>query len=585
MIFSILTITTVSLSLLGAYLLEFFYRQNLENKTSHLAAYAVMLETSLEEAFSRADGASQIARQVKKIGAKTDLRITILDDQGEVVADSWENAERLDNHMGRVEVQKAIASPYSSVIRYSFTIKQNMFYVAVPAYIEGRFAGIVRTASTLAPIEREYQKTRDFILFAIFVTMLAAAVFGAWLSHLYARPIVSMTRTAQKIADGAWRTRIDLKTGDELEALARTINCLTSNLEEKLLEIDAEAKKSALILAHMDNAVLLLDRYGNVTTANQTAQELFRLSPELMGRHSIGVIGNSILTETAQEVLDTRQSKSISLKMNLDHAQKTFQIFFAPILHQKETVSGVLSVFHDISFLQEIYDRQVEFVANASHELKTPLTAIQGFSETLLDGALGDPSLCEKFVKIIYAESKRMSRLVQELLQLAKLDTAEYRKQVKLEPVDIAEVFAAAADKLSPQIAEKKLSIRTEAPDEGLKAEANYDWLLQVMINLMENAVKYSPEGGEILLSCRRADARARIIVKDGGGGIAPQDLPFVFDRFYRADKSRSRSVGGSGIGLSLARLIVETLGGKISVRSKVNEGAEFTIYLPLAKE
>lgn len=583
-IISFLILITAAISILGVYLLHYFYAQNLETKTTHLITNAKIIETTLENTLYNQAKQRYVDEEIKKISNLTGLRITILDLTGNVIADSWENASDLSNHGDRREVQSAFYRDYATAIRYSTTTKQNMLYVAVPVYHNKQLMGIVRTASALTPIETSYQTTRTFLISALLITILLTILIGTWLAHLYTNPIKQMTGIAQRIAGGDLALRIHIHTNDELEVLAHAINKLTSTLEDKIIEIDAEAKKLTLILENMDNAVILLDSYGNVTTANLSAKKIFHLTSDLMGKHSISVIGSSKLTETAQEVLAARQSKSISLKIKLGGIQKTFQVFFAPMTNQEKNTTGVLSVFHDISVLQEIYDRQVEFVTNASHELKTPLTAIKGFAETLLDGALESPELSKKFVGIIHNESERMSRLIEDLLQLAKLDTTEYRSQIKLETIDMQEICKEVKHKLAPQLKQKNQLFLIELPNEPLLIQANYSWLMQLMINLVENAIKYTPNQGQILLKCSISDENIFISIKDSGIGIAPQDLPFIFERFYRTDKARSRSEGGSGIGLSLARFIVEMFGGKITAESQQNVGTTFTFYLPTRK-
>lgn len=583
-IFSTLIIPILSLSLLGAYLLDFFHTQNLESKTLHLINHAKIIETTLEKDLSDANNQPYLEAEIKKISNSVDLRITILDLSGNVIADSWENASELDNHLERQEIQAAFHSDYATAIRYSTTLEQNMLYVAVPFYQNNHLLGIVRTSTTLAPIEASYNTTKAVILSALLFTIFITILVGVWLAHKNTKPIKEITAIAEKIADGHISERIHLHTNDEIEVLAHTMNHLTSRLEDKIIEIDSEAKKLSLILENMDNAVILLDSYGNITTANKAAKELFAISPAMLGKHSISVIGNSLITSTATEVLASKQSKSIHLKIKMQDTAKTFQIFFAPIDNSEDTTTSILSVFHDISVMQEIYDRQVDFVTNASHELATPLTSIKGFAETLLDGALENPALSQKFVGIIHTESERMHRLIKDLLQLAKLDTKEYRKQIQLEAIDIHQVFQAASQKLLPQITEKDQKFTIDISQAIPIFEANYDWMMQLIINLVENAIKYTPNQGEIALKCWTDNDNVWISVKDSGIGIASSDLPFVFDRFYRADKARSRKEGGSGIGLSLVRFIVEIFGGKITVQSKLNIGTTFTFNIPLTK-
>lgn len=581
-IFPFLILAIASLSCLGIYLLSFFYQHNLESKTMHLITNAKIIEKTLEQTLYDPQKTKFINDEIRKISEITNLRITILNLSGNVIADSWEQASELENHLNRLEVQEAFHRDYATAIRYSATTSQNMLYVAVPVYHQDHLVGIVRTATTLTPIENSYQKTRSFILTAILITILLTIAVGGILAHHQTKPIKEMTAIAQKIAEGHLSKRIHINTKDELDVLAHTINQLTSNLEDKIAQIDAEAKKLTLILENMDNAVILFDAYGNVTTTNNSAKEIFNITADMLGRHSISVLGDSILTKTAQDVLSSSTSQSISLKLKLNNTTKTFQVFFAPIANQDESITGVLTVFHDISVLQEIYDRQIEFVTNASHELKTPLTAIKGFSETLLDGAIENPTLSKKFITIIHNESERMSRLIADLLQLAKLDNQDYKKQINLEEISLSEIFNAVQTKLAPQLQQKKQLLHFDLPEPEIIIKANYDWIMQLMINLAENAIKYTPEAGTIALSAKTDAEFVWISVKDNGIGIAPEDLPFVFERFYRADKARSRTVGGSGIGLSLARFIVEMFGGKITVESKQNIGTTFTFSLPL---
>lgn len=576
-----LLLTTLSLTFLGAYLLHFFHAQNLACETQHLIANAKIVESTLEANLYDPAQEEFVQQEIQKITAVTGLRVTILRADGSVAADSWEDSETLGNHLSREEVRAALASAeYATATRYSDTIGQNLLYVAVPVRTPDGVTGIVRIASTLAPIEENFSATRRFILSALALATALALAVGIWLAHRYAKPIRSMTRSAQAIADGALQQRIHLRTGDELEHLAHAINQLTAHLEDKILEAHAEAEKLSLILENMDNAVILLDSHGNVAAVNRRAAELFHLTPDLLGKHSISALGSSLLTSAAQEVFATGRSKSVELRTAHNFQAKTFQVFFAPVV-SKEKRTGVLAVFHDISVLQELYDRQIAFVASASHELATPLTSIRGFAETLLDGALEEEALRREFVNIIHDEAQRMSRLVSDLLQLAKLDTETYRNQIALEQVDLRQIFSEVSKRLAPHYEKKRQRFTLCCGDGALCVRANYHWIMQLMMNLSENAVKYTPEGGNITLRCRREVDRIHVCVTDDGVGIAPADQPLIFERFYRADKARARAAGGSGLGLSLARFIVEMFGGTISVESAPGLGSAFHFNLP----
>ncbi len=579
--YSFLLLVITSLTFLGYYLLNYFYLQNLESKTQHLITNAKIIELTLENDLYNPAKRTYIESEITRISNTVNLRVTILDASGNVVADSWHEPAMLDNHLNRAEIQGALTSEYATSIRYSDTISENMLYVAVPVYKNQHFAGIVRTATTLTPIENNYAIIRQVILTALILTSLLSILLGIWLTHKNTKPILYMTAQAQKIADGNLTTRINLHTKDELEVLANTINQLTSSLEEKLHEINTEAKKLALILENMDNAVILLDSKGNVIDANTQAKNIFKIEPDLLGKHSISVIGSSLLTQAANEVLTSLHPQNINITTKLNNIKQTYQVFLAPFINHDQKLTGVLSVFHDITTMQENYERQVDFVSNASHELATPLTSIQGFTETLLDGALDDKTLSYKFVNIIHTEANRMNRLIKDLLLLAKLDSVEYRNQVKKDSISIYEILTSVRYKLAPQYESKQQTFVLAPLNRELTIQANYDWILQVVINLGENAIKYTPNGGEIILHAWEDGHTIFISIKDNGIGIADADLPFIFERFYRADKTRSRSAGGSGLGLSLVKFIVEILGGKIQVTSIPNQGTTFTISFP----
>lgn len=581
---SFLLLITFALALLGSYLLWFFYQQNLASQTAHLVTNAKITEQLLEEYMNGPREKASIDKKIKELSTKIKLRITIIDINGTVLADSWENPATMENHLQREEVKTALTADYGTAIRYSTTIGQNMLYAALPIYRGSELIGIVRTANTLAPVEADFANIRSTLLAAILSSALLTIFLSARLARKYTAPIEEITAAAKQIADGDLERRIHIRTGDELEMLAHTINQLTSNLDDKINETSAEAKKLSLILQHMDNAVILLDRYSRVTTANKKAREIFDITDAMIGKHSIEVIGNSSLNHTVYATISSNQTKSIDLKTNIHGSKRVFQVFLAPITVSEQSVVGVLSVFHDITTLQEIHERQIDFVANASHELATPLTSIKGFAETLLDGALENPDLSVKFVSIIHTEAERMHRLINALLQLAKLDSQEYRQQVQLEPTAIEPILQTVAQELAPQAQRKNLSIILEPADTPASALASYDWLKQVVVNLVENAIKYTPNSGTIFLQYWQDNTHVFVSVRDTGIGIPSKDLPLIFDRFYRVDRARTRTAGGSGLGLAVVKFIIEMLGGQISVESQLNCGTTFTFKLPLAK-
>lgn len=579
-----LLLTLFTLTALGSYILWFFYQHNIASLNAAMLSQGKIIEELIYRDMSGPIQKAQIDEKIKELSSRIDLRVTIIDAAGTVIADSEQNPALMENHGDRPEVAAALSGGNSYNIRTSATQEKSLLYVSTPVFYQSEITGVVRVAMPLDHIDTGYWKILSALLAACLLTSAVAIIFSLAFAHRFTRPLEQIINTTNTIAEGDLSKRVFIKTGDELEILAHSINNLTSSLEDKVNDIIAQNHKLELILQNMGDAVILLDRFGKVTTANKAAMAIFGITDQMLGQHNIQVIGNSLLDKAIQDTLRENKSRLIDLKTNIHAKKRVFQVFLAPITGSENDSTGVLSVFHDITTLQEIHDRQTDFVTNASHELATPLTAIKGFAETLIDGALEQPELGEKFVRIIHDEADRMQRLINDLLKLARLNAQEYREQINLEAVAILPVLAAAKQDLSPRWQQKNQTVILECKQEALTALAHPDWLKQVIVNLLENSIKYTPADGKILLTCWQTDSTVKIAVKDSGIGIPAKDLPLIFDRFYRVDRARARTAGGTGLGLAIAKFIVEMLGGHIEVKSKVDVGTIFTISLPLSE-
>lgn len=581
LVVSFLMLILFTLIALGSYILWFFYQHNIASLNAAMLNQARIIEELIYPDMSGPIQKGQIDEKIKELSARIDLRVTVVDTAGVVIADSQQNPALMENHLDRSEIAAALIGNNGYSIRTSNTQDKSLLYVSTPVYYHDEITGVVRVAMPLDHVDAGYYKILSALLAASCLTFLVAIGFSLALAYKYTRPLEKIIDTANEIAQGQLDKRVFIKTGDELEILAHALNNLTSSLEDKVNDIIAQNHKLELILQNMGDAVILLDRFGKVTTANKAAITTFGITDQMVGQHNIQVIGNSLLDHAIQDTLQLQENKLIDLKTNIHGKKRVFQVFLAPIISAENESTGILTVFHDITTLQEIHDRQADFVSNASHELATPLTAIKGFAETLLDGALAQPALGEKFVRIIYDESDRMHRLIQDLLQLARLNAPEYREQIKLEPVDIAAVLLAAKQDMAPRWQQKNQTVTLEYSQANLAALAHPDWLKQVIVNLLENSIKYTPATGKISLTCWSNNNQVKIAVKDSGIGIPAKDLPLIFDRFYRVDKARTRTAGGTGLGLAIVKFIIEMLAGHIEVESTVDAGTTFTITLP----
>lgn len=574
----------ITMLTLGGYILWYFHRHNVQTLTDHLFGQAVVIEQLLADSPGRLQNPADLEKTVKELAGKTDLRITVINPDGRVTADAWENPATMDNHADRPEVAAALTTGAGSAIRFSATLGENALYVAIPIRQENTVVGVVRVSNTLAHVEQGFRAIRTVLLAAFFISALLALSVGLSLARTYTRPLEEIIAVAGEIAEGKLDRRVHVRTGDEIEILAHTLNHLASNLDDKVNEITAEKSKLELILQHTNSAVLLLDRFGQVVSVNKMAVDTFNIAPDMVGQHNLQVIGNSHFDIAVQETAARRQNRTIDLKTDLRGVKRAFQVFLAPIAGGEQGFGSVLAVFHDITALRELQEKQTEFIANASHELATPLTSIKGFAETLLDGAAKDPELSARFIGIIHAEADRMQRLVKDLLQLAKLDSQDYRVGITTVPIPVEPVVDATVGDLAAAWQNKQLTIHLDKPPAPLTVMASADWLKQVLVNLLDNSIKYTPPGGQIWVKWREEDGDAVISVRDTGVGIPPQELPRIFDRFYRVDKARTRSAGGTGLGLAIVKFIVEIFGGRVEAKSDVGVGTTITCRLPLAK-
>ena len=576
---SILLVVCISLAGLGVFLLKFFYDNTMQQKQEALLCNAHIIETALgDKLWTKEPDLKSITNAISQ---NTNLRITILDQNGQVLADTSEPAEELDNHLQRQEVQQALYSStgYGSSTRYSKTLHENLMYTAIPVYHQGQVTGIIRTAASLSTVEYAYQQIRYSILAALLMAMLASVALAFWLASHQLKPLLYTIRTAHEISQGNLARRIYLQTGDEFESLGHAINKLTAALTDKIQEARSESHKFSLILEQMDNAVMLIDKQGHIHTANRRACQLFPILLDKAPHHSIHVLDNAELSETARALSSTEQSTTMVIR----HEQHTFEVFLSAFQNKLEP--EVLAVFHDISILQELNQRQAEFTGNAAHELATPLTSIAGFAELLQEDDFSSPEESHHYAEIIYQQTQRMNRLIQDLLQLTRLQSKTYRHQLPMEVVDGSRLLQAAVKEMQAKTAAKRQKLVIETLDEQAKIKAVPDLLEQVLRNLMDNACKYTQEQGIITVSCQLQQQHVIYRIQDNGIGIPEKALPRIFDRFYRVDKARDRKRGGNGIGLSLVKFLVELFAGTITAESTLGQGSTFTLTFPLADD
>lgn len=547
-------------------------RQSLESHSVLVADYVGRL---------MAEGTSELAleRQILDLAKSTRSRITIISPSGRVIADSQVAAVGLENHGDRPEVREALRGRIAFSKRWSSSLGTSLLYAAAPIKDRGRISGVARVSMPLAAEQKALASLGWHILAFTVLAVILSGLAGYQLAHRLIQPILAMSRKARDMATGNFETRLGAPvTTDELAQLGADLNHLAKEFQLMLEKSAAERDEIQAVLASLSDAVIVIDRQGRVILFNSAAERAFGVAQAVvLGRPLLEAARNHELWEAFTAALNGEAARR---EVRLYAPQeRVFAVRVAPVRRASGEIGGAVGVLDDVTELRGLERMRSEFVANVSHELKTPVTSIKGFAETLLDGALAETGTARRFVEIIDRESARLGRLVDDLLELSRIESQ--RVELRLEPVSLAELAAETVAFYLPTAAQRQVVVETKVPGELSRVLADRELLEHVLRNLVDNAVKYTPPGGRVWVSAAEDAGTVSVSVSDTGHGIPPEHLSRLFERFYRVDKARSREVGGTGLGLSIVKHVVERHGGRVTVESTVGEGSTFTVSLP----
>jgi len=467
--------------------------------------------------------------------------------------------------LGPEESSRLLAGETTATRRYLPHIEKEVLAVAAPIRHDGEVTGAVLVFAPVADLDATVTTVRRITLSAAGVAVLLAMGLSFWLSRSLSEPLLEMSRVSVDMARGRFDRRVTVQRKDEIGRLAENLNLLAGSLDRSVGELAREKGKLESVVANMAEGVVAVDSSGEVILTNAPARNILKNGtvPEL--------------TTLFQEVLANGERGAVEIDLNGAHLLAQC----SPLRHGDGAVFGAVAVLQDITALRQLEQMRRDFVANVSHELRTPLTSIQGIIEGLIDGVI-PAAEAGRYLRVAHGESLRMNRLVQDLLDLAALEAG--RADWELHAVELGEILDRVEIRLQAPRSEKGLAIRREVPPDLPPLLANENRLEQVLTNLVENAVRFSPPGGEITVAAeKRPHNRITVTVRDQGPGIPPEDLPHVWDRFYRVEKSRARETGGTGLGLAIVKQIVEAQGGEVAVESSPGEGASFFFTLPAA--
>lgn len=523
---------------------------------------------------------------VHKLGESARARITVIAPDGLVLGDSWETWEgllRMENHRGRPEVQVALKGEIGSSTRYSTTVKKRMLYVARPVEEKDRIIGILRIALPVTQVDQILSSIRRPILVGSLLGIAFVFILALLLARSVTHRVREITQAATRYAEGDLGQQIRLSGEDELNLLANTMNQMALALAARISEIEAEKVKLTAILNSMAEGVVAVDCKNQILMLNQAAETIFGVPKETaMARGLIEIARSTELNEMMKEAIEKQTLVAREIEFSLPE-RKALKANAVGVSRCEGGLCGIL-VLHDITELRRLENLRREFVANVSHELKTPITSIQGFIETLAEGALQEPERSREFLKMMQEDAERLTRLIDDLLELSKIESEEV--PLRLDTLNLRQEIEQILTLFQPHLAKKNIAVENHVPhDAKSEVVADRDRLRQVLINLIDNAIKFSKEGGRITFTSESVGDQIHVSVEDTGVGIPEKAIPRIFERFFRVDKARSRELGGTGLGLAIVKHIVEAHGGKVACESQLGKGSKFSFTLPIPPE
>lgn len=554
-----------------------------EQTAADLRARAQLVEQQLQGQFAMAMPPAQLEEFVERLGASSATRITVIRKDGLVLADSEEDARSMENHGQRPEVLEALEQDFGMSIRFSNTLGQTLMYVALPLEKDGALLGTVRTAISVSDIDETLARIYRRLFFGgLFIALLAAPI--SWfLSRRISRPLELMTEAAQRFSQGELDVPMTETGSEEAGRLAKALNLMAADLSDRIHREVEQRGEIEAILGCMVEGIIAVDNEERVIRLNSAAARLFEVSTFVdSGRPIQELIRHSELQHFVRRALSQQEPLEDELTL-LGGEKRYLHVQAAPLTGDLNDRIGVLIVLHDMTRLKQLESVRRDFVANVSHELKTPITAIRGAVETLLDEE-DIASANQRFLKIIFKQSERLNALVEDLLDLSRIEQGVNEGGWELQETLLKPVIEGAKNACESLINQQRIELEINCP-EALKAKINAPLLEQAIINLLSNAIKYSDAESKVIIEAFEQEKQTVVQVRDFGRGIAEEHLPRLFERFYRIDLARSRDLGGTGLGLAIVKHIAYAHRGNIRVDSKLGEGSVFSILLPRKSE
>ena len=559
---------------LTVYFSGFVRQTHLADLRTQLAAEARLVGEAVAPLLLEGGTVETIDPLVKRWGELLEARVTVICADGVVLGDSHEHPAAMENHLGRPEVQQALADGLGISTRHSRTMGYEMMYAAVPVEAGGQMMGIVRIAWPLTQIETSVARLRRTIAVASLLTALLAGLLALLIAGQLARPLRGLTRLAERMAHGDLDGRIHLSSQDEAGRLADAFNRMAAEVQTQMEGLADQRNALTAVLTHMADGVIITDREGRVRLMNPAAARMLGLSPRTaVGESLVAVARDHQVVEVWRRCRESDEEQSEAVEMV--GRGPFLRVVATPLRDTPQ--DGCLVLLQNLTQIRRLETVRRDFISNISHELRTPLASLKALVDTLHDGALDDPPAARHFLERMETEVDALTQMVQELLELSRIESGLV--PLRLKPTPVADIVLPPVERLRPQAERAGLRLTVDLPPNLPPLLADAERAQQVVTNLVHNGIKFTPSGGQVTLSAEPVGDEVIISVRDTGVGIPADDLPRIFERFYKADQARSG--GGTGLGLAIAKHIVQNHGGRIWVESIEGRGSTIYVALP----
>ena len=572
-LFSYLVIVCLSFFILDLLIKDEIKKVMTDKIETELFAYAELIDLN---------SAQKMSDQLKQIARISNSRVTLVDAQGRVLADSEKDIAQMENHFSRPELQEARLKGEGKSIRFSQSIGVDMLYVAIPMKSESQITGYIRLARPLHDVQSMIEKVYQSVFLAMIIVAVIALIIALFFSYRLAAPILAMERFTERLRQGHPVGTIFLETSDETEKLANNINYLVEELQTQIRLANEEKSKLMTAFTSMTEGVLILNAEDKIEFVNQALSDILS--------EQYGDINGKTLMEAFRDV----ELQKAFLKFKEKHDTVIEEIALGssiePVIlsvsissvHNYPGEEKVMVVFHDVTRLKKLEKIRVDFVANVTHEIRTPLTAIIGYLETINAGAINNIDDVKRFIDISLKQAQRLNRLVEDLLVISKVELGEIK--LNFEEVSVRDIFVSAMPLLEAKAGLKKINIQNNLQENLPHIWADRDRLTQIMVNVLDNAVKFTPEDGSIFIDAGQKNNHVVVTIIDTGIGIPKEEVQRLGERFYRVDRSRSRDLGGTGLGLSIVKHLMIVHGGRMEIESQLGRGTKVSLFFPVVK-